>query len=447
LKGADNPHIDGKESVARTVRYKARAIALRARRQQQLAKQMGVIQIGNILHGVVVALASALVLTQVQADDGAAMTIDIGPYQQSIAAIERQHGGVDYRLSEHFLSLGLAYRANGDTDNAVDAFEQALHVNRINKGLHHLIHIPIVDLLIESYSRRGDWQEVERQHRYRYWIYRREVEAKSAEFADGALTFATWETRAYNLDTGVPPLRRLRDAQDALDAAYETLNSDDRSDDPQMINILNAQAQANLNLALHMNNTAEDRITGGAVMGDDFGDIIERRNIIIESFINGKEALEHVVSATDTDALRVQHGLALANLADWEMIFDRPQSSAENYRRAYEQLKAAGLSDDQLAIEFDNPRQMSQFTVELRNAGELPASPTDDAFVTATFIVTKSGRARTIEVVDANPPDNSRIIRRTRDTVRATRFRPRISDSGPVEAPTTIRYIFPDVSI
>jgi len=415
---------------------------------KQLARRMGVIKIRNFLRGAVPALLGALLLPPAQADDGGdAMAIDIAPFQQSIAAIEREHGGVDYRLAEHFLSLGLAYRANGDMDNAVEAFEQALHVNRINKGLHHLVHVPIVDLLIESYSRRGDWQAVEQQHRYRYWIYRREVEASSAEFADGALIFATWETSAYNLDTGIPTLRRLRDAQDALDSAFETLNTDDRSDGPRMIDILNAQAQANLNLALHMNNTAEDRITGGTVMGDDFGDIIERRNIIIESFIRGKKALENVVSATDTEALRVQHGLALANLADWEMIFDRPQSSDENYRRAYEELKAAGLSADELAMEFGSPRQMKRFTVELRNLSEPPTTPSDDAFVTASFVVTKSGRARKFEVVAANPRDNGRMIRRTRATVLATRFRPMISEAGPVEASTTIRYVFPDEAI
>lgn len=373
--------------------------------------------------------------------------IDVTPFRQSIATVESEHGALDYRLAEHFLSLGLAYRANGEPEQAVAALRQALHVNRINKGLHHLMHVPIVDLLIDSNAKLSDWAAVERQHRYRYWIHRREVDENSDEFVDAALVFSAWETYAYDLDTGVPAFRQLRDAQDALEAASKTVVANNGAADPRMVRILNLQAMANLNLAIHVTNTDVHPVTGGPVSGETVTDVIARRNLILECFINGKQALEQVVSLSEGANAPIQHGLALANLADWELIFDRPGSSTRNYRRAYELLKSAGLSEEELAVEFAEPRKMSQFTVQRRKPDAAAEPDPKVAYVMASFKVTLTGHARNVEVVEAKPADNSRIVRRARAALRDARFRPRINDQGPVEAPSTIRYIFPDESI
>ncbi len=373
--------------------------------------------------------------------------IDVAPFVQSIADIERRHGAVDHRLSEHFLGLGLAHRANGNTDDAASAFRQALHVNRVNKGLHHLVHVPIVDLLIESYAALGDWKAVERQHRYRYWIHRRETDAGSNDFVGAALTFAAWQTQAYDFETGVSAFRHIRDAQDALSAAIERIESDRPQYDAQLLTVLNAQALAHLNLAVHMSTTKDDPVAGGSTTGDDFSDIIARRNIIVESFIRGKEALDRVVSLTEIPASEIQHGLALANRADWDLIFDRTQASAKTYREAYEQLKSAGLSENELTTEFGSPRRMSEFSLERRENSDGELQPTDQPYVTASFDVSKTGTVRNVEVLDAHPVDDRNNIRRARTTLRATRFRPGIGGDGPIETSSTIRYVFPDETI
>ncbi len=384
-----------------------------------------------------------------EAPNGVPPNVDVTPYRQNITAIESEHGALDYRLAEHFLSLGLAYRANDEPEQAVAALRQALHVNRINKGLHHLMHVPIVDLLIETNAGLSDWPAVEQQHRYRYWIHRREVDANSDDFVDAAIVFSAWETYAYDLDTGVPAFQQLRDAQDALKAAANTVVAKNGDADPRMVRILNLQAMANLNLAIHVTNTEVDPVTGGPVSGETVTDVIARRNLILECFVNGKQALEQVVNLSEGEDTPIQHGLALANLADWELIFDRPQSSTRNYRRAYSLLKSAGLSEQELALEFAEPRKMSQFTVKRRQAdADTEAVPDPKvAYVKATFKVTSTGHARNVKVVEAKPAGNSRIIRRARAALRDARFRPRINDQGPVEAASTIRYIFPDEAI
>ena len=376
-----------------------------------------------------------------------ATNVDITPFRHRITTLESKYGALDHRLAEKFLSLGLAYRVNGELYQAISALRQALHISRINKGLHHLMHVPIVDLILDSHTKLSDWAAVERQHRYRYWIHRREVDKNSDDFIDVAIEFAAWETQAYDLDTGVPAFRQLRDAQAALVTVEETISAKNGTADPRMIRVLNLRAMANLNLATHVNNTEVDPVTGGPVSGETIADVISRRNLIIECFVNGKQALEQVVNISKLADQPIQHGLALANLADWELVFDRPRYSTRNYRRAYELLQSAGLSKEELAVEFEKPRRMSRFTVQRRTPEEAEMSNSDAAYVTASFKVTLTGHARNVKVVEVKPVNNSRIVRRTRAALRVARFRPRINDQGPVEAPSTIRYIFPDETI
>lgn len=398
-------------------------------------------------------LTASLAMAQGHGEEGAAVPagrseISIAPFRENIAMIERQHGAMDYRLSELFLGLGLAYRANGDSDSAIAALRQALHVNRVNKGLHDLVHIPIVDLLIDAYAERRDWEEVERQQRYRYWIHRRELESNSDDFVDAAIAFAAWETRAYALETELAAYRHLRDAQDALQKALQALAANGPPDDPRRMQILNSLAVSYLNLAHYLSDTEVDPVTGGAVAGQDFGDIIARRNLIIECFIRGGNALDQVVELTATYSPGVEHGLALANRADWELLFDRPQSSHETYREAYAQLRSAGLSEEEIALEFGQPRVLSTFSLRRRRQPDGTDEATSKVpFVVASFEVTTTGAARKVEVLEAYPSDHTGIVRRARADLRTKRFRPRIGSDGPVQAASTIRYVFPDISI
>lgn len=394
---------------------------------------------------VAVVLAASASITL--ADDATPVTDAIGSYQRSIDAIERDGGAFDHRLAENFLSMGLAYRANGDVDAAIDAFRQALHVNRIDKGLHHLVHVPIVDLLIDAYASQGDWHAVDQQQRFRHWIHKREVATDSDEYVRAAMIYAAWQNRAHNLDTGTPTLTKLREALSALETAFTTVTANGDDADPRLVEILNAEAQTRLNLAMYVSFTDEDVATGGQRIGDDFADLIERRNLIIESFIRGKQALERVAGLTAAQDRDIEHALALANLGDWELVFDRPQGARENYRRAYAKLQAAGLSPADIDREFGSPRPLKSFSLARRAPPPDNDEVPPNAYVKATFRVTRSGKVRAIEVVEMHPPENARMVREARTTLSNTRFRPSIGDEGPFEDTTTIRYVFPDVSI
>lgn len=176
--------------------------------------------------------------------------------------------------------------------------------------------------------------------------------ADSDLFADTAITFARWLTTDYRLDTQVALVRPLRDARIALGEALEHHGSDDVQ---RLLKVLNELARSELNLALHSTNRREDPVTGNPPSREDSGDLSERTNITLENLIRGQDPLERLLRETEEHNMPTAPGLAVAKLGDWMLLYDRLQSAANNYRLADTSLRCAGLSEWELAIEFDSP--------------------------------------------------------------------------------------------
>jgi len=66
----------------------------------------------------------------------------IDDYNTNIANIEFQGGAWDSDLVEQLRTLGNLQQQQGDHVSAVEIFERAMHVNRVNAGLHNLEQVP-----------------------------------------------------------------------------------------------------------------------------------------------------------------------------------------------------------------------------------------------------------------------------------------------------------------
>ena len=177
-------------------------------------------------------------------------------------------------------------------------------------------------------------------------------DADSDSFADTAITFAQWLTTDSRLDTRVALVRPLRDAPIAPGEALEHHGSDDVQ---RLLRVLNNLARSGLNLALHSATTREDPVTGNPPSREDSVDLSERINITLEHLIRGQDPLGRLLRETEEHDMPTAPGLAVAKLGDWMLLYDRLQSSAKNYRLGDTLLRCVGLSERELAIEFDSP--------------------------------------------------------------------------------------------
>ena len=78
------------------------------------------------------------------------LTISIKDYQSNISHLELSSGPYSEDLTAPLVSLGILLNENSQYANAEDSLKRALHIHRINNGLHDLSQLPILELIINN---------------------------------------------------------------------------------------------------------------------------------------------------------------------------------------------------------------------------------------------------------------------------------------------------------
>ena len=378
-------------------------------------------------------------------------------YRQAVTMIEKNHGAHHFGIVEPAIGLGLNLQQQNQHDQAITALKRALHVNRINRGLHDLNHIPIIDLIAHSQMALGDWQGAEQQQMLRFWIHQREVETSDElsnealdGYVDAAIHFTNWQGQSYTWDTGRFPLVKLRHAQTGLRDAKTRLVARNRTTDPRYFAVLNAIAVNSYNIVIYLSNTEADAVTGSTAGDQDMSDYLLRQNIIVASFRDGSDALREVITLNDSDERRKQYAQAILNYADWQLLFNRPQTAAKEYARAFSAFQQAGMDKPSLNKRFAEPERITAFRLEPINGTEKPEPPISSGtredetpHVLAVFDVNRHGQVRNLDIEQSWPSEDKSIRRAARSRLIVSKFRPALIDGKPVvRKDVKIRYLF-----
>lgn len=142
----------------------------------------------------------------------AARSEDVGPYDVSLAELQRD--------------LGRIYLELGEYESATDVLQQALQLLRIDRGLYDAGQIPVLEQLVASYRGQSDWDKVDDYQHLVFSLQTRAYEPDSPEFADAVLAMGDWQvvsSRANRSARGhylqsVESLRDLRELYDSVSA-------------------------------------------------------------------------------------------------------------------------------------------------------------------------------------------------------------------------------------
>ncbi len=102
--------------------------------------------------------------------DLTSISLSLAQFEESIANFEIEGGVYDFRLSELYLGQGNAHHQAGDFQLAIDAYNEALQLSRINGGLFTEDQVPIVEELIDSYLNLGDIASANLNQEYLLYI-------------------------------------------------------------------------------------------------------------------------------------------------------------------------------------------------------------------------------------------------------------------------------------
>lgn len=144
------------------------------------------------------------------ANELAVRSESVGPYDVSLAELQRD--------------LGRIYLELGEYELATDVLQQALQLLRIDRGLYDASQIPVLEQLVASYRGQSDWDSVDDYQHLVFSLQTRAYQPDSPEFADAVLAMGDWQVvsaRANRSGRGsylqsVESLRDLRELYDSV---------------------------------------------------------------------------------------------------------------------------------------------------------------------------------------------------------------------------------------
>jgi tetratricopeptide (TPR) repeat protein len=143
----------------------------------------------------------------------------VGQAAQHVALVDdmaTEFGPYDLRLTEPLLAAADLQAEAGLFTQALEGYQQALQITRINTGLYSEQQIPLVERIIDCHVSLADWPHVDEQFRYLQLLYSRVYEPGSEGWARGIAQISDWHVLVINHGLAT-------DRQDHLKEAHELL--------------------------------------------------------------------------------------------------------------------------------------------------------------------------------------------------------------------------------
>ena len=95
---------------------------------------------------------------------------NINEYLEDVADLETSDGPYTGDLFQTLMNLGIQYQMLGDHEQAIETFQRAEHISRINSGLYHPDQYASTEKMIQSYLAMGDIRNANLKQRYMLYI-------------------------------------------------------------------------------------------------------------------------------------------------------------------------------------------------------------------------------------------------------------------------------------
>ena len=371
-------------------------------------------------------------------------------YEKLAKELESSGGVYDTRLSEVLSGLGNTYQASGRHAEAIDLFERALHINRVNDGLYSLSQVAMLEKLIESNTALKDWQALDRNYHNLYWINQRHYGENSPDLLPVIERLGRWHLLAYEKAPGAESFSHLVNAELLYNRAVDIIEMEGGAHDIRLINALYGIALTNYQIAARVSSSEDfDDIRAGYRDANRTRRMLQeqraREDLVMQSYARGKEAMNQVIEIHANNPILPldTQAMAMTHLGDWYLLFNKRDSAATTYEQAYRLMENDGMSKADIDRLFGQPRTLPAIRLPLQLEPEVV--PENPAYVLASFDVSPSGKAQNIQIIESMPEDNVSYLRKAKRSIAATRFRPRYENGKPVlTTGVSLRYVFTD---
>jgi hypothetical protein len=359
--------------------------------------------------------------------------------EQLILDIEDSQGRYAPELIQPLSLLGKAQMATQDYMQAVETFDRAIHLTRINSGLFAPEQVPLVYLQADAYVAMSDLRNAQQREEYAFQVLsnrstRRELLAGMQRLGD------------FYLDT-----YNFLAARTLFRQGYEVLENNGFGNSDSAIPFLKGTASSYRMERFPPLYSQERR-------ADELGRKPENtRNLeysteylTINNFPAGERALQNIVKIRQSalsfrdenpDPKVVQNDQALVNqalldLADWHLLFSNQKRARTLYSEIHRQQ---AQFPTELKIDLSLPELL--YLPAPQNLKPPPAAdrlPMETGSITLEFSIQKNGRIRGLETIAYEP--NDAIEFHARRSIRQAIYRPAMVEGEATVTPAH-RYV------
>lgn len=354
-----------------------------------------------------------------------------------IEALQNTHGPYSSHLVPELSDLGAARFGKQEFAESMSAYDRAIHLLRINRGLATPLQIPLVELSIEAKLQQGELVAADRQHEYLYRLQREAQDVAAPEMLAAVQQYADWQRTAYLAELDKHRYARLVDMIDLFSNTSEAVAEAEGEYSPALLPYLEGKLTAQYLLSIYPGE--KERGLRVEMHQRDDVDLPTLKRLRFLRFRDhnyryGERNIKRMLSIVEhqSPADKQQEAELLVALGDWYQWHRRYALALRTYRDAWQRMKAEPGGDAWLGQTFGSPVELPADIVF--QPGRIPLRLHNSARVIARFKVTRHGEAKSIQIEEPSSSDNQSAVTHGYKYLRDMRFRPRLEDGKAVEA-------------
>jgi tetratricopeptide (TPR) repeat protein len=385
----------------------------------------------------------------------------IADYSESIVVEESESGPYSTELIEELIAVGILNQHQGRHEEALENFQRAMHITRVNYGLYSLEQIPVLERIIESQLATGDRGEADFMREYIFRLRWNSYNKNDIRMLPLLSEFANWQIRSFEEITSNPaPVVKIR---------FNSFTGRSFDPDTPRFQALMKLYRARFNyiqaIQLILNNgefTHPDlpelernlartfylQYREGYYQKIVTGSHIHKMPVSIYRY--GKNAYERMLIYEQNDPERSMEDIikTLMEMGDWSLVFRFRHDARKYYQEAYQLL-----TNHQVADECIEKILSPEIPVNLPNFSTDPVCPHTEetegeqagqhlGYIDVSFKINKFGQTRELMILDKSPNTTADIERRLRSHIDDSIFRPRFTAGRITVSGTVLRYYY-----
>ncbi|HCO58764.1 MAG TPA: hypothetical protein DIT58_01115, partial [Porticoccaceae bacterium] len=351
-------------------------------------------------------------------------------YRQAIRELDA-YGPYHEQSSEALFGLGETLKNHGLYKEAIITLRRAMHINRVNHGLHSLSQAPILESIIETQKALNLFENVTTNYSRLLNLFLKNHDANHPSLIPLLQELALWHISMYQLDSSTSRVDHITSANGLINAALKNAQAAPELDTQAHIELLRITALVNLYASQHEGDQWATALDApySASADQEFMSLSRMATLSKTGFKKGRIAHEQIIKLAEMDEDNSPERIitAYVEAGDWYLLFNRRNQAMNYYERAHELITASDQSEMLMAQWFSQP----VFLPAVLSVSKPEHLPT--RHITAELDISESGRPSQINLLEPSTESGLGLRRSALKTIRQARFRPRFADGKPVE--------------